>query len=56
MSRIHASRRVFDALKRHGSQLSVLHHIRFPAGDDRDNIVINTGTLVRRGGLVRFAH
>lgn len=46
VSRIHASRRVFDALKRHGSQLAVLHHIRFPAGADRDDIVINTGTQV----------
>lgn len=46
MSRIHASRRVFDSLKRHGSQVPVLHHIRFPAGADRDDIVINTGTLV----------
>jgi (E)-4-hydroxy-3-methylbut-2-enyl-diphosphate synthase len=50
VSRIHASRRVFDALKRHGSQLAVLHHIRFPEGTDRDDIVINTGSLV--GGLL----
>jgi (E)-4-hydroxy-3-methylbut-2-enyl-diphosphate synthase len=50
VSRIHASRRVFDALKRHGSQLAVLHHIRFPEGTDRDDIVINTGSLVSQGG------
>lgn len=46
MSRIHSSRRVFDALKRHGSSLAVLHHIRFPAASDRDDIVISTGTMV----------
>jgi hypothetical protein len=46
VSRIHASRRVFDALKRSGSELPVLHHIRFPAGASRDEIVINTGTMV----------
>lgn len=49
VSRIHASRRVFDSLKRHGSQLAVLHHIRFKDTADRDDIVINTGTLVRGG-------
>jgi len=49
VSRIHASRRVFDSLKRHGSQLAVLHHIRFNDTADRDDIVINTGTLVSRG-------
>jgi hypothetical protein len=34
---------VFDALKRAGSELSVLHHIRFAAGTHRDEIVIKTG-------------
>jgi (E)-4-hydroxy-3-methylbut-2-enyl-diphosphate synthase len=50
VSRIHASRRVFDAIKRAGSDIPVLHHIRFPAGASRDEIVIKTGSWV--GGLL----
>ncbi|GIL68785.1 hypothetical protein Vafri_22024 [Volvox africanus] len=50
VSRLHASRRVFDALKRHNVTAPVVHNIRFPAGTHRDEIVINTGSLV--GGLL----
>lgn len=48
MSRVHASRRVFEALKKADSQLPVLHHIRFPAGADRDEVVISTGRWAGR--------
>lgn len=48
-SRVHASRRVFEALKAAGSALPVVHHIRFPGGAVRDEIVINTGSMVRGG-------
>ncbi|EFJ45455.1 hypothetical protein VOLCADRAFT_63610 [Volvox carteri f. nagariensis] len=50
VSRLHASRRVFDAIKRHNVTAPVIHNIRFPAGTHRDEIVINTGSLV--GGLL----
>jgi hypothetical protein len=35
VSRIHSSRRVFDAIKQAGSDVPVLHHIRFAAGTHR---------------------
>lgn len=44
---MHASRRVFQALKDAGSTLPVVHHIRFKEGAVRDEIVINTGSMVR---------
>jgi len=47
VSRVHASRRVFEALKRAGGRLPVVHHIRFPEGAVRDEVVINTGSMVR---------
>jgi hypothetical protein len=50
VSRIHASRRVFDRLKSSGIDTPVVHHRRFPAGVDRDEIVITTGSEV--GGLL----
>eukprot|EP00195_Chlamydomonas_chlamydogama_P017274 CAMPEP_0202902060 /NCGR_PEP_ID=MMETSP1392-20130828/16134_1 /ASSEMBLY_ACC=CAM_ASM_000868 /TAXON_ID=225041 /ORGANISM="Chlamydomonas chlamydogama, Strain SAG 11-48b" /LENGTH=702 /DNA_ID=CAMNT_0049588743 /DNA_START=163 /DNA_END=2271 /DNA_ORIENTATION=+ len=50
VSRIHASRRVFEVIKSHEISTPVIHHIRFPAGAVRDEIVINTGTYV--GGLL----
>ncbi|KXZ49849.1 hypothetical protein GPECTOR_19g300 [Gonium pectorale] len=50
VSRLHSSRRVFDAIKRAGVTSPVIHHIRFPAGTHRDEIVITTGSLV--GGLL----
>lgn len=49
-SRVHASRRVFEALKAAGSKLPVVHHIRFGEGSVRDEIVINTGSMV--GGML----
>lgn len=50
VSRLHASRRVFDALKRHEINTPVVHRIVFPAGADKDELVISTGSLV--GGLL----
>lgn len=50
VSRIHASRRVFEALKIAGATIPVIHHIRFPEGTVRDELVLNTGSLV--GGLL----
>lgn len=41
---------MFDAIKRAGSDIPVLHHIRFAAGASRDEIVIKTGSWV--GGLL----
>jgi hypothetical protein len=35
VSRVHSSRRVFDAIKRAASDVPVLHHIRFAAGTHR---------------------
>jgi (E)-4-hydroxy-3-methylbut-2-enyl-diphosphate synthase len=46
-SRVHASRRVFQALKDAGVTIPVVHHIRFGEGAVRDEIVINTGSMVR---------
>jgi len=50
MSRVHASRRVFDVIKQNEITVPVVHHIRFGAGASRDEIVINTGSWV--GGLL----
>lgn len=50
VSRVHASRRVFETLQRESIPLPVVHHIRFPAGTLRDDIVLNTGAWV--GGLL----
>jgi (E)-4-hydroxy-3-methylbut-2-enyl-diphosphate synthase len=50
VSRLHSSRRVFDALQRHAITAPVVHDMAFPAGAARDEIVITTGSLV--GGLL----
>lgn len=49
-SRIHASRRVFDVLKRHEITTPVVHHITFAQEVVRDELVIKTGSWV--GGLL----
>ncbi len=46
VSRIHSSRRVFDVIKKNGITTPVLHHIRFAAGANKDEIVLTTGTMV----------
>lgn len=46
LSRLHASRRVFECLKAAGANQPLIHHIRFPSGANRDEIVISTGSQV----------
>ncbi|MEW5297822.1 MAG: hypothetical protein WDW36_001004 [Sanguina aurantia] len=50
VSRLHASRRVFESLKSHNIHTPVIHNIVFPPGTSRDDIVISTGSVV--GGLL----
>jgi (E)-4-hydroxy-3-methylbut-2-enyl-diphosphate synthase len=49
-SRLHASRRVFDVLKKHDITTSVIHHRVFEGTPERDEMVILTGSEV--GGLL----
>jgi (E)-4-hydroxy-3-methylbut-2-enyl-diphosphate synthase len=49
-SRLHVSRRIFETLQRAGSKTPVIHHVRYPKGAERDEIVIATGSRV--GGLL----
>lgn len=35
VSRVHASRRIFELLQRHNIKHPVLHHLRFPVGASR---------------------
>jgi hypothetical protein len=42
-AQVHASRRFFQVLKQSGSNIPVVHHLRFPVGAVRDEIVISTG-------------
>eukprot|EP00200_Dunaliella_tertiolecta_P003897 CAMPEP_0202345932 /NCGR_PEP_ID=MMETSP1126-20121109/4947_1 /ASSEMBLY_ACC=CAM_ASM_000457 /TAXON_ID=3047 /ORGANISM="Dunaliella tertiolecta, Strain CCMP1320" /LENGTH=729 /DNA_ID=CAMNT_0048937283 /DNA_START=35 /DNA_END=2224 /DNA_ORIENTATION=+ len=48
--RFHASRRVFETLQREGINTPVVHHISFPEGTPRDELVIYTGSII--GGLL----
>ena len=50
MSRLHASRRVFDILKKHKIETSVIHHRQFEGEPERDDIAIMTGSEI--GGLL----
>jgi (E)-4-hydroxy-3-methylbut-2-enyl-diphosphate synthase len=50
MSRIHASRRVFDILKKSDIDTSVIHHREFEGEPARDDIAILTGSEI--GGLL----
>lgn len=50
VSRLHASRRVFDILKSNDIQTPVIHHRQFESGTERDAIVITTGSEI--GGLL----
>jgi (E)-4-hydroxy-3-methylbut-2-enyl-diphosphate synthase len=45
VSRLHASRRVFEAFARHGVTLPVIHHLVFPAAAVKDAVVIGGGSL-----------
>ncbi|KAK9843665.1 hypothetical protein WJX81_001770 [Elliptochloris bilobata] len=46
VSRVHASRRVFELLGRHSVDLPVIHRRAFPAGTSRDEIVLTSGTEI----------
>ena len=43
VSRVHASRRVFEALQQHGIEVPVIHHIAFPDGTARDDLILTSG-------------
>ncbi|KAL9274459.1 4-hydroxy-3-methylbut-2-en-1-yl diphosphate synthase (ferredoxin), chloroplastic-like protein [Drosera capensis] len=43
ISRVHAARRLFEFLEENSLNFPVIHHIRFPAGLHRDDIVIYAG-------------
>ena len=49
-SRLHASRRVFDTLKKHNVDTPVLHHREFEGKPNRSDISIITGSEI--GGLL----
>jgi (E)-4-hydroxy-3-methylbut-2-enyl-diphosphate synthase len=42
--RVHESRRVFEALAAAGADLPVIHHRAFPAGTDREDLILTAGT------------
>ena len=46
VSRVHASRRVFEVLQREGVAVPVIHHIAFPDGTGRDEVIIAAGAQV----------
>ncbi|KAL4448645.1 hypothetical protein ABPG75_005864 [Micractinium tetrahymenae] len=50
VSRVHASRRVFEQLQQQQIDLPVIHHITFADGTCRDDIVLQSGSMV--GGLM----
>lgn len=50
VSRVHASRRVFEVLKREDITTPVVHHVRFSPDTPRDDIVLRTGSWL--GGLL----
>mmetsp|Transcript_745 Transcript_745/g.2261 ORF Transcript_745/g.2261 Transcript_745/m.2261 type:complete len:737 (+) Transcript_745:186-2396(+) len=50
VSRIHASRRVFDVIKGADLQVPVIHHQWLPGKPEKDTLVISTGTEI--GGLL----
>ncbi|XP_074285016.1 4-hydroxy-3-methylbut-2-en-1-yl diphosphate synthase (ferredoxin), chloroplastic [Silene latifolia] len=44
ISRVHAARRLFEYLSDNGLNFPVIHHIQFPTGAHRDDLVIRAGT------------
>jgi (E)-4-hydroxy-3-methylbut-2-enyl-diphosphate synthase len=46
VSRVHASRRVFEVFQKNDIQIPVVHHITFPDGTERDEIIISAGAQV----------
>jgi len=45
LSKVHASRRVMEAVQASGSTIPVLHWLRFGAGDSTDDLVIRAGSF-----------
>jgi (E)-4-hydroxy-3-methylbut-2-enyl-diphosphate synthase len=45
-SRVHASRRVFEVFQKSDVQVPVIHHMTFPDGTERDEIIISSGAQV----------
>lgn len=45
-SRVHSSRRVFEVFQKNDVQIPVIHHITFPDGSERDDIIISAGAQV----------
>nr|CAD1830935.1 unnamed protein product [Ananas comosus var. bracteatus] len=50
ISRVHAARRLFEYLEENGLKFPVIHHIEFPEGMHRDDLVIFAGS--NAGGLL----
>jgi (E)-4-hydroxy-3-methylbut-2-enyl-diphosphate synthase len=46
VSRVHASRRVFESLRRDGCDIPVVHLVAFADGSSRDEIIVNAGSQV----------
>ncbi|XP_042396087.1 4-hydroxy-3-methylbut-2-en-1-yl diphosphate synthase (ferredoxin), chloroplastic-like isoform X1 [Zingiber officinale] len=44
LSRVHAARRLFEYLEENSLNFPVIHHIQFPKGIDRDDLVITAGS------------
>ncbi|XP_048491735.1 4-hydroxy-3-methylbut-2-en-1-yl diphosphate synthase (ferredoxin), chloroplastic isoform X2 [Beta vulgaris subsp. vulgaris] len=44
VSRVHAARRLFEYLSDNSLNFPVIHHIQFPSGTHRDDLVIRAGT------------
>lgn len=44
VSRVHAARRLFEYLSENGLSFPVIHHIQFPKGIHRDDLVIGAGS------------
>ncbi|KAL1208623.1 4-hydroxy-3-methylbut-2-en-1-yl diphosphate synthase (ferredoxin) [Cardamine amara subsp. amara] len=44
VSRVHAARRLFEFLSENSVNFPVIHHIKFPTGIHRDELVIHAGT------------
>lgn len=43
-SRVHSSRRLFEYLQKNDLNFPVIHHLKFPAGTNRDDLVIKAGS------------
>ncbi|KAH7373840.1 hypothetical protein KP509_17G077300 [Ceratopteris richardii] len=44
VSRVHASRRLFEYLQENQLNFPVIHHLQYPSGTERDDLVISAGS------------